>query len=138
MKCTLTIRVKFRVMSLMHFFKNFSRSFLSFTFFFQQSSWLYSFALLSSLPFTLIPSLMHFLINLSLPRSFSHYLQQFRARVLVPMDLGTIASETKMSFYGTDHALFAKVITPFLQMLFYEPRSANTSFTIVISSILFF
>ena len=25
------------------------------------------------------------------------------------MDLGTIASETKMSFYGVDHALFAKV-----------------------------
>ena len=29
--------------------------------------------------------------------------------MLVPMDLGTIASETKMSFYGVDHALFAKV-----------------------------
>lgn len=36
-----------------------------------------------------------------------------RARVLVPIDLRTIASETKMSFYGTDHALFAKVIIPY-------------------------
>ena len=40
---------------------------------------------------------------------FHYYILIYRARILVPMDLGTIASETKMSFYGVDHALFAKV-----------------------------
>ena len=42
-------------------------------------------------------TLIYFIIML--PRSY----------IREPMDLGTITTETKMCFYGTDHALFAKV-----------------------------
>ena len=55
---------------------------------------------------SLSPSL---LFSLTLSSHLFHHPLESRARVLVPIDLGTIASETKMSFYGTDHALFAKV-----------------------------
>ena len=75
---------------------------------------------LHSLSVFCVSSFMHFLpsslspLQLSLPSVIF-----FRARVLVPIDLRTIASETKMSFYGTDHALFAKVIILYHIILYH-------------------
>ena len=50
----------------------------------------------------------HMNLLLILPRSY----------IREPMDLGTITTETKMCFYGTDHALFAKVTDNILFLIF--------------------
>jgi hypothetical protein len=34
----------------------------------------------------------------------------YRVRVKDPMDLRTVSNETKMSYFGTDHAIFAKKV----------------------------
>ena len=50
----------------------------------------------------------HMYLLLILPRSY----------IREPMDLGTITTETKMCFYGTDHALFAKVTHNIFHLIF--------------------
>ena len=61
---------------------------------------------------------------------FSHFVFYFihcRTYVREPMDLGTITSEAKMCFYGTDHALFAKVNFPetyLIHFLLFSPSPA--------------
>jgi hypothetical protein len=44
-----------------------------------------------------------------LPSSSHSHLTSLRTYIREPMDLGTITQEARMCFFGTDHALFAKV-----------------------------
>jgi hypothetical protein len=57
----------------------------------------------------------------------------YRTYITEPMDLGTIANEIKMSFYGSDHALFAKKV----RLVWHNCRVYNkgTGFDVVASKL---